>query len=127
MTGSVPERQTGSVPERQTGSVPERQTGEPVPIADALARVQAELGLPQSSVLRALTDRWDEVVGTDVAAHARLEAVRDGTAAIAVDSPLWASQLRYLESDIVDRANDLVGSGIVRGIRVRVDPSEGSE
>lgn len=103
-----------------------RQSGEPVPIADALARVQAELGLPQSNALRALTDRWDEVVGVEVAAHARLDAIRDGTVAIVVDSALWASQLRYLEGDIVERANALVGAGVVSGIRVRVDPGEGS-
>jgi predicted nucleic acid-binding Zn ribbon protein len=107
-------------------SVPERGIGsDPVPIADALARVQAELGLPESDVLGVLTTRWDEVVGSDVAAHARLDSVRDGTAAIAVDSSLWASQLRYLEGDIVDRANALVGSAVVHGIRVRVDPGEG--
>ena len=103
------------------------RSDDPVSLADALARVQAELGLPESSALRALTDRWEELVGPDVAAHARLDAVRDGTAAIVVDSPLWASQLRYLEGDIVDRANALVGAGIVRGIRVRVDPAAGSE
>ena len=107
------------------GSVPERQAGDPVSIADALARVQAELGLPRSNVLRALADRWGEVVGADVAAHARLDAVRDRTAAIVVDSPLWASQLRYLEDDIVERANALVGVAIIRGIRVRVDPAAG--
>ena len=97
-----------------------------MPIADALARVQAELGLPPSNALRALADQWDEVVGAEVAAHARLTSVHDGTVAIVVDSPLWASQLRYLEGDIVDRANALAGAGVVSGIRVRVDPGEGS-
>jgi predicted nucleic acid-binding Zn ribbon protein len=98
---------------------------DPVSLGDALARVQAELGLPHGDALRALADGWDDIVGSDVAAHARLDAVRDETAAIVVDSPLWASQLRYLERDIVDRANALVGSTVVTGIRVRVDPRDG--
>jgi predicted nucleic acid-binding Zn ribbon protein len=93
-----------------------------VSIADALARVQAELGLPETDTLRALTDAWENVVGVDVAAHARLEAVRDETISIAVDGTLWATQLRYLEADIVERANALVGTVVVRGIRVRVEP-----
>ena len=97
---------------------------DPVSIGDALARVQAELGLPQGDAVRALADGWDDVVGRDVAVHARLDALRDGTAAIVVDSPLWASQLRYLERDIVDRANALLGSVVVTGIRVRVDPGD---
>jgi predicted nucleic acid-binding Zn ribbon protein len=100
-----------------------RPAKEPVSIADALARVRAELGLPQSDALRTLTDAWATIVGADVAAHARLDAVRDETISIAVDSTLWATQLRYLEADIVERANALVGADVVHGIRVRVEPS----
>ena len=91
-------------------------------IADALARVQADLGLPETDALRTLTDAWETVVGVDVAAHARLEAVRDETISIVVDGTLWATQLRYLEADIVERANALVGSRVAQGIRVRVEP-----
>ena len=99
-----------------------RAAGEPVSIADALARVQADLGLPETDALRTLTDAWETVVGIDVAAHARLEAVRDETISIVVDGTLWATQLRYLEADIVERANALVGSCVAQGIRVRVEP-----
>ena len=99
-----------------------RATGEPVSIGDALARVQAELGLPETDALRALTDAWETVVGVDVAAHARLVAVRDETISIVVDGTLWATQLRYLEADIVERANALVGSRVAEQIRVRVEP-----
>jgi predicted nucleic acid-binding Zn ribbon protein len=94
---------------------------EPTSIGDALARVQAELGLPESDALRTLTDSWPTVVGDDVAAHARLDALRDETISIVVDGTLWATQLRYLEADIVERANALVGSSVVHGIRVRVE------
>ena len=97
------------------------ERGEPVSITDALARVQAELGLPETDALRTLTDAWENVVGADVAAHARLEAVRDETISIAVDGTLWATQLRYLETEIVERANALVGTRVARGIRVRVE------
>jgi predicted nucleic acid-binding Zn ribbon protein len=99
-----------------------RATGEPVPISDALARVQAELGLPETDALRALTDAWETLVGVDVAAHARLEALRDETISIAVDGTLWATQMRYLEAAIVERANALVGSRVAQRIRVRVAP-----
>jgi predicted nucleic acid-binding Zn ribbon protein len=95
---------------------------DPTPLSDALARVRDELGLPRSDAVRALSERWRDVVGDDVAAHAQLDAVRDGTAAITVDSPLWATQLRYLEAAIVERATDLVGPDLVVRIRVRVAP-----
>ncbi len=96
---------------------------DPTPLADALERVRAELGLPDSDAVGTLTERWVDVVGADVAAHARLDAVRDGTVAITVDSPLWATQLRYLEQAIVERAEAIVGPNLVVRIRVRVTPS----
>ena len=93
---------------------------DPIPIADALAAVRAELGLPDTDAFRTLVERWSDVVGHDVAAHAHLDSLRDGTASVVVDSPLWASQLRYLETAIRERANDLVGSVVVDAVRVRV-------
>ena len=51
------------------------------------------------------------MVGDDVAAHARLVSVRDGVLTVAVDDPIWATQLRYLETAVVERATALVGPG----------------
>ena len=94
---------------------------EPVPLSDALAKVGAELGLPPGDAHATLTERWDEVVGADVAAHARLVSMRDGLLTVAVDDPIWASQLRYLEPAIVTRATALLGPGAVASMRVRVE------
>jgi predicted nucleic acid-binding Zn ribbon protein len=94
---------------------------DPVPIADALARVRAELGLPDDRSLHTLVERWSEVVGDDVAAHVRLDALRDGTLVVVADDPIWASQLRYLESAILERANDLAGTAVAVTMKVRVD------
>ena len=96
------------------------------PLADALAAVRPELGLPVDDVMVTLTARWADVVGDDVAAHAWLLSVRDGVAAIAVDSPPWATQLRYLEPALVARSREVTGSDAVRSVSVRVRPAEGS-
>jgi predicted nucleic acid-binding Zn ribbon protein len=93
---------------------------EPVPLADALAKVGAELGLAPGGAHGTLADRWAEVMGADVAAHARLVSVRDGTLTVAVDDPIWATQLRYLEAAVVTRATALLGPGVVVQVKVRV-------
>ena len=95
-----------------------------VGLGDALERVRAELGLPEPSAFDALTTRWSEIVGEEVAGHARLQSVRDGVAVIVADGPVWASQLRYLETAIVEGAAGAVGPGVVREVRVRVGPSD---
>jgi predicted nucleic acid-binding Zn ribbon protein len=93
---------------------------DPVPLSDALARVGEDLGLAPGDAHGTLEARWAEVMGADVADHARLVSVRDGVLAIAVDDPIWATQLRYLEAVVVARATALLGSGVVRSVRVRV-------
>jgi predicted nucleic acid-binding Zn ribbon protein len=93
---------------------------EPVPLSDALAKVRAELGLPPGDAHATLDTRWREVMGDDVAGHARLISVRDGTLTVAVDDPIWATQLRYLETVVVTRATALLGPGVVTRMRVRV-------
>jgi predicted nucleic acid-binding Zn ribbon protein len=93
---------------------------EPVPLADALAAVGAELGLPEGNAHGELETHWVDVMGHDVAAHARLVSVRDGVLTVAVDDPIWATQLRYLETAVVERAAALLGASSVTSLRVRV-------
>jgi predicted nucleic acid-binding Zn ribbon protein len=96
---------------------------DPVPLSDALAKVGAEFGLAPGGAHATLDARWDEVMGSDVAAHAQLVSVRDGTLTVAVADPIWATQLRYLEAAIVTRARALLGPGVVDRVKVRVGPS----
>lgn len=96
---------------------------EPVPLSDALAQVGAELGIAPGDAHGRLEARWSEVMGDDVAAHARLVSVRDGVLTVAVDDPIWATQLRYLETAVVTRATALLGPSVVASLRVRVSPS----
>ena len=94
---------------------------EPTPLRDTLAEVGAELGLPEPGPLELLTKHWAEIVGPTIAAHARVGAVRDGTLTVVVEAAAWATQLRYLEDDVVRRAAETVGEGVVRGVRVKVE------
>jgi predicted nucleic acid-binding Zn ribbon protein len=95
---------------------------EPVPIGDALAEVGSELGLPDPAVLAVLHTRWTELVGENAARHARLRSLREGVLLVAVDAPQWATQLRYLEPDVLRQSAALVGPGTVRKMRLIVDP-----
>jgi predicted nucleic acid-binding Zn ribbon protein len=95
---------------------------DPRPLRDALAALGDDLGLPRAESFAGLAERWAEVVGTDVAAHVRVESLRDGCLTVAADSPIWASQFRYLENVVRERAEAVVGAGVVETVRVRVVP-----
>jgi predicted nucleic acid-binding Zn ribbon protein len=93
---------------------------EPRPLHDALAEVSADLGLPEPDAFRGLVTNWQDLVGRELAAHCRLRSLRDGVLHVSVDDAPWATQLRYLEADVVARGAALVGPGVVRALRVSV-------
>ncbi len=96
---------------------------DPRPLRDALAALGDDLGLPRPSSFTDLAGRWAEVVGDDVAAHVHVESLRDGCLTVAADGPIWASQFRYLENVVRERAAAVVGDDVVRTVRVRVRPA----
>jgi len=95
---------------------------DPKPLAEALREVGAQLGLPEPDLVASLGDRWVDVVGVTVAAHARPRGLRDGTLTIAVDAPPWATELRYLEREICARLAAISGQDSVQHVRVVVEP-----
>jgi predicted nucleic acid-binding Zn ribbon protein len=78
------------------------------------------LGGPSAGAVRGLFDDWDELVGDRIAAHARPRSLRDGALTVDVDDPAWASQLGYLEHDLLERLAERLGEGVVGSIRYRV-------
>ena len=96
------------------------RSDDPRPLRDSLAEVSADLGLPEPDGLALLIDEWQSLVGTDVAQHCRLTSLRDGVLRVTVDSAPRATQLRYLEGEIVKRAATMLGSDVVRELRIRV-------
>ncbi len=95
---------------------------DPVPLGEALAAIGAELGLADPGVVGTLAAQWAELVGPALATSARLRALRGDVLTVAVDSGAWATQLRYLERALLDRIAELVGVGVVREVRVVVEP-----
>jgi predicted nucleic acid-binding Zn ribbon protein len=94
---------------------------EPTRLRDALARVGADLGLPPAAALEALEARWPDIVGAEMAAHTRVAGVRDGTLTVVVTDTGRATRLRYGEDQLTRAAARVVGAGVVRRVRVRVE------
>jgi predicted nucleic acid-binding Zn ribbon protein len=95
---------------------------DPTSMTEALRAVGADLGIPDTDALATLTRRWTEVVGDAIAAHARLQSLRNGLLTVAVDGPEWATELRYLGAEVRARVTDIVGADLVRDVRVVVAP-----
>ncbi len=97
-----------------------RESGEPVALGDSVAAVGRELGMAAPDAFATVAAAWPEIVGEALVGHAEVRSIRDGVCTIAVDGPGWATQLRYAERQVIERAERRCGPGVVTSIRVVV-------
>ncbi len=97
------------------------ETG-PLPLKASLDRLSRVLGAPGADVLAGVFDRWESLVGPDVAAHARPVRLGAGRLVVAVDHPAWATQLRWLGPALLDRLRAELGQEAPTQLEVRTRP-----
>ena len=93
---------------------------EPVRITSSLDKVAKRFGTSSAIAFNGLFERWDELVGPSIAAHAKPVSLRRGHLRVEVDSTAWAAQLRFMTSDLVDRCCTALGPGAVKQIDIHV-------
>lgn len=98
------------------------RTARPHTLAGALGGLMSIIGVRASDA--DLAARWDEIMGPDIAAMARIAAVkkmRDGKYNIAIRpaNPAFALQLSYRADEITRRLNNYFGRGAVGKITFR--------
>lgn len=100
------------------------QPAEPRQIGDALDRVLKGLGTPGTAAVRTVFSSWDVLVGTEAAAHARPASLDRGCLLIVVDSPAWATRMRYESATLLRHIADELGEGVVTRVDIRVRTSK---
>lgn len=93
---------------------------EPQSIRASLDRVARSLGGPDAGSLSGLFGRWAEIVGPQLAAHARPVSLSSGVLVVAVTEPAWATQLTFLEGELLGRFREALGEGVVERVEVRL-------
>ncbi len=101
-----------------------RERGQPVPLSSGLEAVVRSLSDTDATTVRNVFDGWDEAVGPAIAAHARPVKLDGTTLIVDVDEPGWATQLRYLQSELIERLSQRATSRIER-VEVRVAGGRG--
>lgn len=92
----------------------------PVPIRRALERMISGMGSPEIDATTTLLDAWPEIVGQELASRIVAVAVRGSELRVRVDDPAWASQLGWLEQQLLARIESLVGPGRITSVSARV-------
>lgn len=80
-------------------------SSDPQPLSRGIDRLLASLrgGSRQTTVT--VFSRWEDLVGQPVATHVRPLKIDRGTLVVEVDDPAWATQMKFLESDLLARLN----------------------
>lgn len=110
-------RVTKGGPQR-TRKKKDRTGRDPELLGAALEKLVVEQGWQHDSAVAALTNRWVEIVGPDVAAHSTPGEFSGGILHIQADSTAWATQLKLLTATILGAISGEIGSGVVTGLRI---------
>ncbi|MGI9092433.1 MAG: DUF721 domain-containing protein [Mycobacteriales bacterium] len=91
---------------------------DPKPVGSLVRALIADRGWTDVAAAAGVVGRWAEVVGPEIANHARPESLRAGELVLVAESTAWATQLRLLAGRIKDRIAVEVGPGVVTSVRV---------
>ncbi|MXW62254.1 MAG: DUF721 domain-containing protein [Acidimicrobiaceae bacterium] len=95
---------------------------EPKQLGWSVERLLHTMKAPSTDVLKAVFLQWPKIVGEDMAAHAQPSVIDGRTLVVIADDPTWASQLQWLESELIAKIAEVSGSDRVQTIKVRVRP-----
>jgi predicted nucleic acid-binding Zn ribbon protein len=99
---------------------PRREDHGPRRLDASLNRVSGDLGLGTSDGIGRLFAPWTEIVGPAVAAHVRPVRLDAEALVVTVDHPAWATQVRHLGDDLLDRVAEATGAPRPSSLEVRV-------
>jgi predicted nucleic acid-binding Zn ribbon protein len=106
-------------PTEQTWSGAGPDARDPSELGDAVGHLVSERDWTKTLTAAGLLPRWEQIVGSDIAAHCRPERLAAGELTCIAESTAWATQLRLMSSQLLKRIAAEVGPDVVRRMTVR--------
>ena len=95
------------------------QDEEPKKLIFSVERLLQTLKAPNPDVLSTVFLHWSEVVGADVAAHSKPSFIEGDTLVVLTEDTLWASQLIWLERELVAKIQKVSKSDRIQNLQVK--------
>jgi len=92
-------------------------------LKDILTRLMGEADLPFNPADALIWKRWEDIVGSVIAEHARPVWIKGGKLKVKVSDPIWLQELGFMEEQIKEKINTHLGRKAVEKIEFRLgDP-----
>ena len=88
-------------------------------LASALDALLDRLGAESTTAITGVFGEWSKIVGEQVAQHVTPIKLERGRLIVEIDDPSWATQMRFLEPQLIEKLNAATTSTIT-AIEVRV-------
>ncbi|MFT4202135.1 DciA family protein [Gordonia sp. (in: high G+C Gram-positive bacteria)] len=101
---------------RWSGSGPDHR--DPQSLGSLVGRLSQAPGWQPKVGAATVINTWDSIVGQDLAAHAKPTRLDDTILYVSAESTAWATQLRYVQGQIIAKIAAAVGDGVVTQLRI---------
>jgi predicted nucleic acid-binding Zn ribbon protein len=105
--------------EETNENMSEATTNSSSSLAGALDALLDRLGAETATAITGVFGEWPKIVGEQVAQHVTPIKLERGRLIVEIDDPSWATQMRFLEPQLVEKLNTATTSTIT-SIEVRV-------
>lgn len=99
---------------------PHRRNSEPRTIDGSLEALSRRLGLEGAHGVGKLFSGWSEIVGEAMAEHVQPVRIDRSALVVTVDHPAWATQVRRLGDNLLDRVAAVAGLERPDRLEIRV-------
>lgn len=91
---------------------------DPQPLGRLAGRIAEDRGWQPKIGEGTLFGMWEQIVGPDIAAHAKPTSLQDNVLHVQAESTAWATQLRYMQSQLIAKIAAAIGHGMVTSLRI---------
>jgi len=92
----------------------------PTALAGELARLARRPGWSERLGAARVAAAWPDIVGEELLAHCEPVRLAGRVLVVRAASPVWATQLRYLTLQLIERSEAVLGPGSVRDVNITV-------
>ena len=113
-----PRRARREAYERRDSTAPFEAGREPMSMSASVEAMLRRMGWTETVEVAAVTARWREVIGDQIADHCEPVSFEEGVLTLRASSTAWATQLTLMAGQVRHRINEEFGREVVRELKV---------